>query len=518
MEKINNLGAPISVNSIKRNLSSDELRSLAKKDEVRTEYDSPSYISKIKSRSAKFTEIIYSTNPDGFSEREPGTGDQPNEAQTKIIKDVNEFMKTRKMICVDRLMCQTPDIKVHCRTFVTTDFARIAYMWNETLFPIKVSEDKVADSTVIDVPEWPERKVLVLPKLQLTYVLGTDYFGEIKKANLRMGMYLAKKKGWLGLHAASKLIRVNDVTGKMVEKGVIIFGLSGTGKTSLSCHHHGLTKPEGITIRQDDVIFMRPDARCYGTENNFYLKTEGLSIKDQPLLYKGATSPNAILENVYVSPEGKVDFFNDSLTSNGRGIVRRSELVPYTDNDINLAKADVVIFLTRRNDIVPPVVKLTPEQGSAFFMLGESVETSAGDPTQAGKSLRVVGTNPFIIGPAEEEGNWFYEMLKANPQVECFVMNTGRVGGVKGEKITVIDSSEIMKQIVRGGIKWKIDTDWAYQVPSEVDGINVERFDPFHFYSQDEYRELVKKLRTERKDWLSKFTGLAPRIKNVISN
>jgi phosphoenolpyruvate carboxykinase (ATP) len=532
MEKINNLGAPMLVNNIIRNLTSDELRSLAKKDEVLTEYGSPSYISKIKSRSAKFTEIIY---------------DQSNEAQAKIIKDVQDFLKTKTLICVDRQMCQSPDIKIHCQTYVTNDFARIAYMWGETLFPWNGSANKAprcsdtgrsvsapmltngasrtkhrdegigaADSMVIDVPEWPERKVLVLPKLQLTYVLGTDYFGEIKKANLRMGMYLAKKKGWLGLHAASKLIRVKDVNDKMVEKGVIIFGLSGTGKTSLSCHHHGLTQPEGIIIRQDDVIFMRSDARCYGTENNFYLKTEGLSIKDQPLLYKGATSPNAILENVYISPEGKVDFFNDTITSNGRAIVRRTELTLYTDNDINLPRADVVIFLTRRVDIVPPVAKLTPEQGAAFFMLGESIETSAGDPTQAGKSLRVVGTNPFIIGPAEEEGNWFHKMLEANPRVECFVMNTGRVGGPNGEKIKVLDSSEIIKQIVRGGIKWKIDPDWNYQVPSQIEGVNVERFDPLRFYSQNEYRELIKNLRTERKEYLAKFPGLVPQIKNVI--
>ncbi|MFH0888082.1 MAG: phosphoenolpyruvate carboxykinase [Planctomycetota bacterium] len=503
MEKINNLGASILVNNIVRNLSSCELRGLAKKDEVRTEYGSPSYISKIKSRSAKFTEIIYN---------------QPTEQQEKIIEDVHDFLKTKTLICVDRQMCQSLDIKIHCQTYVTKDFARIAYMWGETLFPCGCLTDKVADSTVIDVPEWPERKVLVLPKLQLTYVLGTDYFGEIKKANLRMAMYLAKKKGWLGLHAASKIIRVKDVNGKLVEKGVIIFGLSGTGKTSLSCHHHGLSGEEGIIIRQDDVIIIRPDACCYGTENNFYLKTEGLTMKDQPLLYSGAISSNAILENVYVTLDGKVDFTNYSITSNGRGIVRRADLTSYVDEDINLAKVDVVIFLTRRIDIVPPVAKLTPEQGAAFFMLGESVETSAGDPTQVGKSLRVVGTNPFIIGPAEEEGNWFYKMLKANPQVECFVMNTGRVGGIDGEKITLLDSSEIIKQIIRGGIQWKVDQDWSYYVPSKIDGVNIERFDPFHFYSQDEYYELIKKLRAERKEWLSKFTDLAPRIRNVISD
>ncbi|MFH1228043.1 MAG: phosphoenolpyruvate carboxykinase, partial [Planctomycetota bacterium] len=421
MEKIQTLGEPIDVKEIIRGLSADELRSLAKKDEARTEFGSASYISKIKSRSAKFTEIIY---------------DQLTEQQDRLIKDVNKYLEDKSLLCVDRQMCKGPDIDLHCRTYVTGDYARILYMWHETLFPLikKPAPDVVADITVIDVPEWPERKVLVLPQLQLTYVLGTDYFGEVKKANLRMGMYLAKRRGWLGLHAASKIIRVKDASGKLVEKGVIIFGLSGTGKTSLSCHNHGLVNDEGITIRQDDVIFIRPDAQCYGTENNFYLKTEGLNPTDQALLYRGSVSPNAILENVYVSPEGKVDFSNYSITSNGRGIVRRAELTPYTDDDIDLAKVDIVIFLTRRIDVAPPVAKLSPEQGAAFFILGESVETSAGDPSQAGKSLRVVGTNPFIIGPAEEEGNWFYKALRDNPHLECYVMNTGRVGGVDGEK------------------------------------------------------------------------------------
>ena len=196
--------------------------------------------------------------------------------------------------------------------------------------------------------------------------------------------------------------------------------------------------------------------------------------------------------------------------------MRRSELTPYTDNSIDLPHADVVIFLARRTDIVPPVVKLTPEQGAAFFMLGESVETSAGDPTQAGKSLRVVGTNPFIVGPADEEGNWFHKMLKNNPQIECFVMNTGRVGGAEGEKVTLPDSSEIIKQIIRKGIKWKIDPDWGYQIPSSVENIDYTRFDPMHFYSRDEYSAQVRKLKDERREWLRRFAGLDKHIVNAI--
>ena len=195
--KILKMPEPVLVAKITKGLSAAELRALAKPDEVPTEYGSPSYISKIKSRSAKFTEIIYGA---------------PSETQSKTIKDVIEFLKTRRLICVDRQMCQSQQVRLHCRTYVTADYARLAYMWQETLFPASPAQmsSESPDITVIDVPEWPERKVLVLPESHLTFILGTDYFGEIKKANLRMTMYLAKRRDWLGLHAASKIIRVKN--------------------------------------------------------------------------------------------------------------------------------------------------------------------------------------------------------------------------------------------------------------------------------------------------------------------
>ncbi|MFH1227355.1 MAG: phosphoenolpyruvate carboxykinase (ATP), partial [Planctomycetota bacterium] len=127
-----------------------------------------------------------------------------------------------------------------------------------------------------------------------------------------------------------------------------------------------------------------------------------------------------------------------------------------------------------------------------------------------------VGTNPFIIGPAEEEGNWFYKALRDNPQLECYVMNTGRVGGVDGEKIKVLDSAEIIKQIARGAIKWQSDPDWHYQVPSQVENLDMKRFDPLRFYSPEEYKNLVAKLKDERKGWLGRFLGLSKPIKQSI--
>lgn len=477
-----------------KDLSKEELRKLAEKDEVTTEFGSAAYVTHIRNRSAKFTEIIEN---------------EPNEAQKALIKQGLEYISKKRMIMVERTMCQSDEVRLLCRYYVTKDYARNAYMWHQMLFePISQSEP---DITVVSIPEWPERKVLVLPKERITFVFGSDYTGEIKKAFLRLAMYLAKQRGWLGLHAGSKIIRVKDKTQKLVNKGILLFGLSGTGKTTLTCHHHYLEGDERVIIRQDDVVFLKPDGSAIGTENNFYMKTEGLSPKSDPLLYKAVTSPNAILENVFVEEDGKVDFQNYFLTSNGRAVVMRREM-DYTDDEIDLPFAHILIFIYRRNDIIPPVVKLTAEQGAAFFMLGESVETSAGDPSQAGKSKRVVGTNPFIIGPEEEEGNRFLEILKQHPEMEVYVMNTGRVGGENGEKITVRHSVEIIKQIAQGTIKWKVDPDWNYLIPDDIPNINYERFNPLNYYSEEEYKQRVESLKAERKDWLKKFPNLAPEI------
>ena len=231
--------------------------------------------------------------------------------------------------------------------------------------------------------------MIAYPETGLTLILGSDYFGEAKKSFLRMAMYKVKEEGGLGFHAGSKLLRVYDKNHELKDVGFIMFGLSGTGKTTLTIHDHGLTGEEKSIVRQDDVIFMDENGYCVGTETGFFIKTEGLNPEQQGVLYKAATTDRAILENVKVYDDGKVDFDDVSLTSNGRGIILRSE-VPNTDDTIDLEKANKIIFITRRNDIVPPVVKLNPNQALEAFMLGESIETSAGDPTKAGQSKRCV--------------------------------------------------------------------------------------------------------------------------------
>ncbi len=465
---------------------------------VITEFGNLSVVTNVRNRIAKFTEVVMG---------------EPDPEDTQLIHSVLEYLTGKEMIKLDRVMCHTPGFKRNCRIYVTADYPRLPLMWGNTLFPPEGGEP---DFVAITVPEWPEKKVLVFPESGRTLILGSDYKGENKKAMLRQVMYWAKKEGNLGLHAASKVLRVHR-DGKLRDFGFLLFGLSGTGKTSLSCHSHWLHAPERVVIRQDDVVILRSDGSAIGTEESFYLKTDGLEPGSQSLLYAAAISPRAMLENVCVDPEtGKVDFFDTTLTSNGRAMVKRRDIA-FTDDEIDLEKADFVVFINRRYDILPPVVRLTPEWAAAAFMLGESVETSAGDPTQAGKSLRVVGTNPFIVGSQTEEGNIFLTILRNNPDLQCFILNTGKIGGTdRGRKITVKDSVRILEMIARDKIVWETDEFWGYEVPVQIPGLELSQFDLGNFYAEEEIQELSEDLKQERLEWLSRFPGLNRDIANAL--
>jgi len=490
---------PLEVGKLIGGLSSDELREMARQHEETSQYGSPSYVSRIRSRSAAFTEIV-------------GDGGEPiTDEQRKLIKEVRDYLKEKEVIKTEMTICQHLDYQIPCELYVTKPFARLPYMWTRLLFPKNKDADKKKHLTSIFIPEWPERKVLVDAEDGVTIALGTDYFGEVKKSFLRMAIYKAKQEGNLGLHAGSKLIRVKDKSGKLLEKGIILFGLSGTGKTTLTCHHHFLEGEEGVAIRQDDMLIITPDTKCFGTEHGYYIKTEGLEGVHQPVLYKAATSESAVFENIYVSGNGKVNFLNYSYTTNGRCIVQRKD-VKYTDDSIDLPHADIMVLITRRDDIIPPVARLSPAQAAAFFMLGESIETSAGDPTKAGQSKRCVGTNPFIVGPEHEEGNYIMNLLKKNPNMECLLLNTGKVG--HQEKISIRDSVGILKAVASGRVTWKKDNYWGYEVLDECEGIDTERLDPTKYYTETEWKEKNDKLRDERRKWISQFPGLN---KDIIS-
>ncbi|MEO8431375.1 MAG: phosphoenolpyruvate carboxykinase (ATP) [Acidobacteriota bacterium] len=500
----------IRARTIRKDLTGEALRALAATGEKTTEYGSPVYFTRVKNRSARNTFIV----ADGV---EVGVMQQAIEKgkAEETIRKVQEALLGMDLLQVDRRMGENSEATLRCRLYVPVEYARIAYMWHNMLFPSDSTQSP--DFVSVYVPEWPERLIFCDVNQGYTYILGSDYPGEAKKSMLRQAMYWIKRRGGLGLHAGSKILRVSGADGQLRDVGFLLFGLSGTGKTTLTLHDHGLQPPEAAVIKQDDVVLLARDGRAFGTEDGFYIKTEGLE-PSQTVLWGAATHPSATYENIKVEDSGRVDFLDTSLTSNGRGVVLR-RFIRGTGAGIDLPKANKIVFITRRNDIVPVCARLTPEQAAAYFMLGESIETSAGDPTKAGQAKREVGTNPFIVGPEAEEGNRLLSILREIPDMQAYILNTGSIGareGSAGEKISIRVSTEIMTQIAKEGIAWERDPDWGYEVPTDVPGLDLARYTPGSYYSDGEYDELVRKLRAERREWLAKFPGLDPAIPNAI--
>lgn len=468
------------------NPPAEELRALARPEERTTAYGAPSYVTRFRSRSANFTKNTLE--------------DPITDADLRAVEAVIETFPRREWIQLDRWIGEDPRFRVHARLYVPREYARIAFGWGQLLMP--APGDAEPDIVTVNVPDWPERRILVDPLGRVNYLMGTDYIGETKMSFLRLWMYLWKERGALGFHAGSKVLRLQDAP-----RWQLFFGLSGTGKTTLTNHTLGL--PAGkVFLIQDDIVAWLPNGLCLGSENRgLYVKTEGLTSKSQPAIYQAATRPSAILENVWVGPDGQVDFGNYELTTNGRAVVLLEEL-PNAAPSIDAPRVDQIFFITR-NPLTPALARLNYAQAAVAFMLGESVETSAGDPTRAGQAVRVVGTNPFIIGPPQDEGNAFLSMLEKASYVECYLVNTGSLGeGMRSRKILLDETVALLRAVAEGSVTWVYDWDLRLEVPASVPGVPVEALHPRAYYKPDEFQERLAQLRADRRAWLDRFPGL----------
>ncbi len=519
--------------------SPKQLEEMAIEHGTRTKFGNYSFVSTVKNRSADLTVVIGGSKV--MSRR-------LNERQKRILRnlpktlqDVHEYIRKAPIVCVERTMGENEAFTPTCRLFVSTqrrEMVRLAYMVSQTLPEYKGSRKPLLQ--LLHIPEWQEkdRQILVFPELGVTYVLGTDYYGEDKKGFLRMAMWEAKQRGMLGLHAGAKIVRARDKrSGRIKRYSMVIFGLTATGKTTHTCHDHGLDLPgEGIEIVQDDVVFLRGDGSALGPERGFYLKTEGVDPRILPLIYKAVTKPEALFENVLVDYRGNVSFGDQTLTGNGRGIMQRSDFGKLCSKSMNLPPLSqldgmIILFVTRRYTVVPPVSKLNAEQAAAAFMLGESIETSGSDPSRAGESVRVVGMNPFIVGDPADEGNIFYDFArKHGDKLQFYLLNTGGVGEIaertaEGERVVlqryedigIRESAAIIRAIARGEIEWEREPYFGTLVPKQVPGMDISRYDLNRFYTEDQAERYVRELVEERVRWLSSFKGLNPAIVQAVS-
>lgn len=505
--------------------SFEELRAKAIQYGVKTQWGNYAFYTSVRNRSAGVT--VYVGNP---STQLPKMTD----VQKKIIANVPQtlekvfaYLKKVPLIKVQRSMGDNTEFAPDCTLFLSVarpEWHRLGLFWGYALPEVKGTGYR---QYIIDLPEWQEkdRQVIMFAELNVTFVLGSDYYGEIKKGFLRNGMFQAKRKGMLGLHAGSKTCTgLSAKDGKLKTFSMLLFGLSGTGKTTHSCHDHLLdsSKGEGVKIYQDDIVFWKEDGSALGTETGFFIKTDGVEPVSQKVIWDAGQAPGAVWENVTYDYKGHVDFEDQTITGNGRGIVLWKDLGERQSETINIPPVKdidglAVVFITRRNTILPMISKLTFEQAAAQFLLGESIETAAGDPKKAGQSVREPGFNPFIVGNPAEEANIFLNFCrKLGDKVQCYLINTGGVGEVREElpeggtklvkkcdRISILDNAAMFRGIVRESIEWIPEPLFNTLVPKEVPDTDlVTKYAPSKYYSQEDIEKMRRKLIDERIEYL----------------
>lgn len=499
-----------SARSVERNPSDERLRELAHAHMPRlseTEFGNLNYQSMVTSRLSGSTFFV------AESEIHQNRISRAEADEWAALQDAH--IADRDTLLIEGYIGPDRDFRTACRLYIEATQPNIAAMQTHLYFPTDAGW--APDFTVIYTPTLPAEgkpdNCLIVVDLEnwVTRVFGSDYFGESKMGGLRMWNRLVYDYGGLGCHAGLKTYPAAS-TRSGAEESMLIIGLSGTGKTTTT-----FRQQIGSLPVQDDFVALMPGGAIHTTEAGCFAKTFGLDPDDEPTIYGGTTRPDAWLENVAVGRDGKVDFFDTSYTANGRSTFPLANIRHRDPKDVPPAR--YLLILNRSDHVIPAVARLARDQIPAYFMLGETKGTSAGGAAEAGKSLRVPGTNPFFFNDDSLQGNRLLDLLESMPDLEAFVLNTGRVGG-EGEdskKVRIQDSSAIVQAIVEDTVTWEVDADFGYEVAASVPGVDdLELLQPRRMYARqdrvEEYESTTARLKKERVEYLSGYEALDPRV------
>jgi len=509
----------------------------AKAAGVKTKFGSYGWRAAISSRIAPKTVYLGSEAahlPSPTAEQQTLIARAPEE-----LDKVLHLLRTLPFYHIRRQMGENDSYNPICNLYVSeADLVnyRIGFMWGHTMF--KPGKRPGPEFTMIHIPEEHllRQQVLALPEEKINIALGTDYMGEDKKGFLRQAMWSADELGMLGLHAGTKLVTVRDSNNKLKTYGVFLFGLTATGKSTWSCHKLGLDydKGEKTIVSQDDIVFLKTDGSALGTEDNFFVKTD-VEQESQEAMYNALTDKSALFENVMIKADGEVDFLDETLTANGRAVLRRDKLkvkikgktVGIYSKSINLPPLEeldglIFAFITRRNTIMSFAQELTPEQAVLAYLWGESTHSYASQPLKAGESVRIVGTDPFIVGPRAKKINRFYEIIMTLAsnypgKLKFMQYNTGGLGEIietheengKTKKKLVRKVSRVpinlMAQIQRGDLRGTNHYEKGLLGTKEIrlcEGKSLDEYALRNFYSEEQLQHYIKDLVAGRR----KFT------------
>ena len=319
-------------------------------------------------------------------------------------------------------------------------------------------------------------------------IINTWYGGEMKKGMFSMMNYYLPLKGIASMHCSANC----DMDGKHT---AIFFGLSGTGKTTLS------TDPKRRLIGDDEHGW--DDNGVFNFEGGCYAKVIGLDKESEPDIYN-AIKRNALLENVTVAADGKIDFDDKSVTENTRvsyPIDHINNIAAEVNNVSSGPAADNVIFLSADAfGVLPPVSILTPEQTKYYFLSGFTAKLAGTERgiTEPTPTFSACFGQAFLeLHPTKYAEELVKKMEKSG--AKAYLVNTGWNG--TGKRITIKDTRGIIDAILNGDIKTaptKTIPMFNFEVPTELPGVDSGILDPRDTYANASEWETKAKDLAER--------------------
>ena len=442
----------------------------------------------------------------------------PVEKYQRLLADVRRYLNDSRQLFVQDLYCGAdPSYRLSVR-YVSPSAWHMAFVRNMFIRP-ELSDLPTFDPnfTVLHAPEFQATPLvhgtrsgtfIVLNLAERTVLIGgTRYAGELKKAMFTVMNYLLPKQGVLPMHCSANVGKRGDTA--------LFFGLSGTGKTTLSAD------PERGLVGDDEHGWSKEG--IFNFEGGCYAKVINLSAENEPDIYQTTQMFGTVLENVVLDPATKkVRFSDQSITEN----TRASYPLHYIRNHVAGGRAGHpknVIFLTADAfGVLPPISRLTPQQAMYYFLSGYTAKVAGTERgiTEPQATFSACFGAVFLVWHPTMYAEMLGRLLEQH-KANVWLINTGWSGGPygTGKRIRLAHTRAMVRAALEGAlddVRTEADPFFGLGIPHEVKDVPSEVLNPRRTWADSaEYDAQAQKLAAMFRKNFERFGEVDSAIKNA---
>ena len=354
----------------------------------------------------------------------------------------------------------------------------------------------VPEYTIIDLPSFradparhgcrSETVIAVNFEKEVILIGGTAYAGEMKKSVFGLLNFLLPPKGIMPMHCSANIGPAGDTA--------VFFGLSGTGKTTLSAD------PNRTLIGDDEHGWS--DTAVFNFEGGCYAKMIRLSAEAEPDIYATTRRFGTVLENVVMDPVTReLDLDDATLAENSRGAYPIDYIPNCSEENMGPVPKNIVMLTADAFGVLPPIARLTPEQAMYHFLSGYTAKVAGTEigVTEPQATFSTCFGAPFMPRHPSVYGNLLKERI-ARGAVRCWLVNTGWTGGKYGvgKRMPIKETRALLNAALDGSLnnaEFRKDPNFGFEVPVAVPGVDTSILDPRDTWAdKDEYDRTAAKL------------------------